>query len=118
MQHLPQLEVMQRMIRSTVCTQCTDRPAGSDHWAPTRERPCQAQCTIFINLPEIRRIVQNTAADTLGPYEKAIGELVCQECDSSPSAGDFCGDRSVRRCPLSRHMNLVIDALERTPQTT
>ncbi len=116
MQNLPSLEVMQCAIRTRICVQCYQRPEGSESQGPTVPRECEPQCTIFIHLPTLRQIVDTTHDPALRPYETAIYEMVCQQCEASPTSGDFCADRTTQSCPLSRYTAMVIDTLERLPQ--
>lgn len=112
MQHLPTLEVMARAIRAEVCPQCSQRePHGL--WPLDQPRPCEAQCTIFINLPTLRNVAEQIDSPFLLPYERAMEQLICQSCTASPTAGDFCTEKSMRHCPLSRYAGLVVDVLER-----
>ncbi len=113
MQHLPTLEVAQRAIRQSVCTKCTDRPSGSEKLGPDEPRSCQGACTVFINLPKLMDVAKKVTATTLGPYENAVRTVVCEKCESSPTSGDFCAERTTRDCPLSRYMNVVVETLER-----
>jgi hypothetical protein len=46
------------------------------------------------------------------PYERAVRDLICQNCQSSPSAGDHCGDRATRNCPLPRYAGDVVETLK------
>lgn len=112
MQRLVTLDVMTRALRAEVCPQCSQRqPLGP--WPLNQPRPCEKDCTIFINLPKLRIIAEQVRSPGLGPYEYAIQELICQACHSSPTAGDYCADRTTRDCPLSRYSDLVVDVLER-----
>lgn len=113
MQKLADLVVAQRALRQRVCTQCSDRPPGSEAMPPTEARSCEPQCPVFVNLPALHHIAATTAGETLGPYEHAIRETVCQNCESTPTAGDYCGDRTTRACPLSRYTGLIVQTLER-----
>ncbi|NOG55531.1 MAG: hypothetical protein HND57_14625 [Planctomycetes bacterium] len=61
-------------------------------------------------------IAHNVESPDLGAYEAAINELVCQNCKSSPTAGDYCADGQIRSCPLSRYSGDVVDVLEKAEQ--
>jgi len=117
MQHLPTLEVMTRAVRSEVCTQCSQREPAQGDWPHLdRPRPCEPECTIFINLPKIRLIAHRVHSQSLTPYEDAMREMICQTCHNHHTAGDYCAPRTTRQCPLSRYAGRVVDALERIEQ--
>ncbi|MEX0774343.1 MAG: hypothetical protein WD042_01375 [Phycisphaeraceae bacterium] len=116
MQNLPSLDVARRAIRAEVCRQCSQRPTGSEDWPPTFLRPCEAGCTIFINLPQLDKLAHKLHATSLAPYDRAVRMLVCDHCQASPNAGDYCPQRQIQSCPLTRYMNLVIETLERLPR--
>ena len=116
MQNVPPLELMKRAVRARVCPQCSQRPPGSESLGPHVPRSCEPECTIFVHLPAIRDIAAQTNRPSLGPYEHAVRELICQTCEASPTAGDFCDGRSTRSCPLSRYLGDVIETLEAVNQ--
>jgi len=58
-------------------------------------------------------VIQQVEAPTLEPYELLIREVVCQYCQQSPDAGDYCSKRTTGHCPLSRNLQDVVDTLER-----
>ena len=107
MVHLAKIEQIERGIRAGICTQCWQRPKGSEVLANTVPRDCEHDCTIFKNLPELVRITVKTDERT-GSYENGIKNFVCQVCDASPTAGDYCTDGMARSCPLSRYGGQVI----------
>jgi hypothetical protein len=113
MQCSPQLEVAQRALRQRVCTQCSDRPAGSETLSPSEARECETKCAIFTHLPKVQHVVVTTTGMTLGPYEQNIRDQVCQFCELGSMSGDWCDDRMTRVCPLSRYTSLDIETLER-----
>jgi hypothetical protein len=113
MRNLSPLAKAQHAVRANVCTSCQFRPEGSEAWDAHTRRPCEDECTIFINLPKLRTIVHDVHDPQLGPYERATRELVCLECQSNPTAGDYCADRSTAHCPLAVYMRDVVDVLER-----
>jgi len=110
--HTP-LDVARRAIRKEICTICSDRPACSEGQGPECVRPCEGGCSIFVNLPVLLRIVHRVHTPTLGGYERAMRELICQRCELSPTAGDYCGRRSDESCQLARYEGQVVDVLER-----
>lgn len=115
MKHAAPLEVAQAAIRSRVCPHCYQRPAGSEALGPTVPRACEGECTIFTNLPTLLRIAQGIHEPTISRYDRAIAGLICKRCDASPTAGDYCSERTIRECPLSRYSGDVVDVLERLP---
>ena len=118
MQHLPSLVVMQRAIRHNVCTQCFLRPSGSEKLGSDQPRACEPDCQIFVNLPRLREIAGSVDSPTLGAYEHAIKEVVCQRCQADETSGDFCAERTTRDCPLARYMGDVVSTLGKIPQPT
>ena len=118
MQHLPAHTVMQRTLRREICTQCHQRPSHSESLGPDVPRSCEPQCTIFIHLPKLHEIAERTHKPTLAPYEHAMRELICNTtCEQSPTAGDYCAERTTENCPLARYAGLVIDVLERVEKS-
>jgi hypothetical protein len=116
MQHLAKIEIQQRAIRANVCVQCSDRPTGSEAWPSNTIRSCETLCPIFVHLHKLDAIAQRVKAPTLDPYELEIREDVCQHCELSETAGDYCSARTTGQCQLSRYLPLVIDTLERVDQ--
>lgn len=118
MQHLPSLVVMQRALRHNICTQCFKRPSGSESLRPDQPRICEPQCQVFVNLPKLREIAAAVNSPTLGAYEHAVKEVVCQHCKADQTSGDFCAERSSLDCPLARYMGDVVTTLSKIPQPT
>ena len=112
MQQVATLELMQRIIRSKICTSCFLRPKGTESMGPMDPRPCEPICQIFINLPQLKKISEHTKSDDMAVYEEAIGEMICQVCEITPDSGDYCGMRTTQQCPLSRYSRDVVEALE------
>ncbi len=109
----PPLEVARRAVRKEVCTVCYRRPPLSEGNGPGFARPCEPACAIFVNLPALIRIVHQVHTPTLGGYENAMRNLICQDCELSPNAGDYCSKRTDESCTLARYEGQVIDILER-----
>lgn len=107
---------LERRLRGTVCVRCFARPAGSASLADSVPRDCEPRCQIFLNLPQIIRVALGTRGGNLGVYERACNELVCQDCQASPSHGDYCSERSTARCPLAVYLADVIEAIESMPR--
>jgi hypothetical protein len=116
MQHVPLQSVTSRAIRSKICTQCYQRPAGSEAWEPHFARPCESECAILRNLPKLEQIAAQVNDPGLDAYEAAVRQLVCQRCTLSATAGDFCVEHATRTCPLSRYLGDVIEVLGRVPK--
>lgn len=112
MQQLSALDVARRALRARICPTCSDRPPDSEQLGPAVARSCESRCTIFMHLPLLCEIASRVAGDTMAPYERAAREIICQTCDATPSGGDYCADRSSRKCPLSRYMGEVVETLE------
>jgi hypothetical protein len=112
MQHIQTIEILKRAVRSRVCTVCFKRPPGSETLDAETPRSCEPQCAIFMHLPVMRRIVQEQSDRSIAPYEDAMRELVCQHCQLTPTAGDYCAERANMRCPLAHYAVEVVDALE------
>ena len=113
MQHAKILEVMRRALRSEICTQCSQRPPGSESFEATVARTCEPLCPIFKNLPRLQSIARRVDGPAMAPYELAVLNRVCQNCDRSLTAGDYCHENLTRDCPLSRYMAQVITVIER-----
>ena len=116
MQHTPIQTVAARAIRAKVCTQCYQRPAGSEALGPTIPRSCETDCSIFRNLAKLEGIAAHVKDPGLDAYEQAVRKYVCQRCTLSPSAGEFCAEYANRTCPLSRYLGDVIEVLARVPK--
>ena len=113
MQYLARSEIQLRALRTNICRQCTDRPEGSETLPPSVARSCEPNCPIFINLEKLEKVIQQVDAPTMGPYELLVQDVVCQYCRQSPTAGDYCSERTTGHCPLTRNLQQVIDTLER-----
>ena len=111
MQHVENLELMRRAVRSQICPHCHHRPKGSEALTPREPRACEPKCAIFLNLPVLEEIASRHANEP-GAYEQAIRKCVCQACTLSDSSGDFCADGLTRSCPLATYAKQVIDLLE------
>jgi hypothetical protein len=108
--HKTRFELSKLAIRARICTQCYQRPLGSEHLDSTKPRTCEPTCTIFLGLPKLIGAVAHGPLDE--PADDAMQRLVCPTCHASASAGDFCVDRLDRTCPLSRYGADVIRVLE------
>jgi hypothetical protein len=107
------LELARRTLRQHVCTKCYIRPMGSEQFAPSVARACESDCPIFMSLPTLLRIDVQVQESSLGKYERAMRDLVCQSCMASPTAGDYCVGQMTRTCPLSLYLREAIDALDK-----
>src|SRR5689334_20295004 len=96
MVHHPKLELARSILRQRVCQRCYMRPAGSEALGPTVARSCEDGCPIFMSLPTLLRIDVQATDRSLGGFERAVRDLVCQTCMASPTAGDFCVGQMTR----------------------
>jgi hypothetical protein len=111
MKHSAILDSAQRAVRSMVCTQCYQRPHGSEALDAATPRPCEPACTIFRNLDRLALAV--FTGRSAGQFsDDVMRQHVCPECNGSPTAGDFCSERLARTCPLSRYSTQVVTILE------
>lgn len=115
--HHPPREIFRRAIRREICAICDRQPTACKGQGPECVRPCEGSCAIFVNLPTLRRIIRQVhtpaQAVTQTGYERAIKNLICQRCELSATAGDYCANRSEATCPLARYEVRVIDVFER-----
>ena len=116
MQHPQLLDITSRAIRAKVCTQCYQRPPGSEKWEPTHTRPCEGQCPIFGNLPKLLGAVMSVHEPRLDAYEAEVRKHICQRCTLSPSAGEYCAEFATRTCPLSRYLGDIVEVLGKVAQ--
>jgi hypothetical protein len=110
----PLIELATCDIREKVCTRCYQRPKGSESQGPLVARSCEADCPIFISLPQLMGLAAIPAGLSA---ESVMRESVCQTCECSASAGDYCADRLARTCPLSRYAGDVLEIVEEVQQT-
>src|SRR5215204_5594330 len=112
MRHLPVYEIAHRLARQVACTQCYQRPTGSEALGPDVPRECEATCSLFFHLPTLVKAARHLG-DGPGACEKALMDCVCATCRLRPTAGPFCADYAARTCPVSRYGADVIASLER-----
>ena len=105
------LDVLQRAIRASICPICSQRPQGTEAWAPEVPRSCQSMCTIFANLPALKDIADH-AEPVPGSYERSARRLICQVCRRNPAPPDDCSDHLLRTCPMSRHLHRIVQVLQ------
>ena len=108
MQQPANIDLMQRALRAKICTQCYQRPTGSETLDASTPRSCESTCPIFLNLPKLIGISHGVQSSRLQPYEQAAQRCICSECTLTPSAGEFCIDRLTRTCPLSRYLGEAV----------
>lgn len=118
MQHVDSFEVIRRALRARICPKCPQRPEGSDSLGPLEARSCEPACTIFGNIRPLRGMALQFAGDRLAGYEQAIRDCVCQHCQATPTAGDFCSERLTRTCPLSLFGREVLSIIETLQEET
>ena len=109
----PKIEVARQALRQHVCLKCYMRPAGSEALPPTAARSCEPECPIFLSLPTLVRIDVQVKDETMGRYERAVRDLICQTCMATPTAGDYCVGQMTRSCPLSLYLREAIEALDK-----
>jgi hypothetical protein len=102
-----------RHLRESICVSCVLRPPGSEAQPGTIARTCEPQCQIFLNVPQLIRIALSVRGTTIAPYERACNETICQQCQASPTHGDFCSERTTERCPLALYLRDAVDVIER-----
>jgi len=110
MQHLQLLDVAARAARERICTQCYQRPPGSESLHPDVPRVCEPKCPVFVHLPKLLKMAHEPAAQPASP-EQIVRGAICQKCALSPTAGDFCSEYFARTCPLSRYSADLISVL-------
>ena len=107
MQHLQLLDVAARAARERICTQCYQRPPGSESLHPEVPRACEPKCPVFVHLPKLLKMSHEPAAEP----EQIVRGAICQRCALSPSAGEYCSEYLARTCPLSRYSAELIAVL-------
>lgn len=110
MRHEDDLALAQLMVRTRICPICYQRPAGSEFLPPTEPRSCQPDCTIFLSLETLQSEAVQNAGDMSA--DRIMRTFVCQACQVSATAGDYCAEGMARTCPLSRHGGEVLGILE------
>jgi hypothetical protein len=108
------IDLAKRRIRAQVCTHCYQRPIGSENDDWTIVRACEPTCAIFVSLPQLMRVAERPIVVSA---EKVMLDNVCQTCERSASAGDYCAERLARTCPLSRYACDVMEIIETIQQT-
>ena len=112
MQHRLRQDVVKRGVRAQVCTKCYQRPAGSEGLPASVSRSCEPGCTVFLNLEQLGRQVEEKGPTALEPWENSIQNVVCQHCLRAPSGGDYCNEGLTRSCPLSRYARDVVTIVQ------
>jgi hypothetical protein len=112
MQHPALIPVVKYALRKDICPVCIERPAGSETLGPTEPRSCEGECPIFNYTAKLIGIAVTARGARTAPVEHMVLDHVCDQCDHSETAGEFCADRFTRSCPLSVHYLKVIEAIE------
>ena len=111
MQRHSTTDVLKRAIRAKVCTQCYQRPAGSESLPSDMPRTCEPLCPIFRNVPRIISLA-TACVDAPASYENLLKQLVCAHCTVAPSSGEYCSEYNARTCPLSRYARDVLQLID------
>jgi hypothetical protein len=96
MQHIPTIDAAKRAFRAVICPHCPERPHGSEILGPTVPRSCEPNCSLFLQVDQLRRI-----ATAPNHFEMQIREEICNRTCRRPTAGDFCAERLNGTCPLA-----------------
>src|SRR5438045_3712902 len=113
MQHESRHDVLRRAIRARICTECYQRPPGSETLSADEPRVCEPRCPIFLNVHSLGLVARKTDGEALPNYEQHLRNAICQHCTTSITAGDYCVERLTRSCPLSRYLYDVLDLIEK-----
>src|SRR6186997_827022 len=100
MQKVQILNLMRRALRGEICVDCWQRPPGSEKLGNDLARTCEVHCPIFKQLPRLQSVARQVKSPSLAPYQLAVLNRICQKCDSTPTAGDYCHEQLNRSCPL------------------
>ena len=112
MRHLSIIDLAHRVVREVACTQCYQRPPGSEALGPEVVRVCEPSCPLFVHLPSLVAL-SATVGDDPGDCERSVTDNICAACRLRPSSGEFCADYSARTCTVSRYSGVVLAALQR-----
>src|SRR4051812_41064313 len=99
MRHADLTDVAHRLVRDVACTQCYQRPPGSELLGPEAPRACEGRCPLFIHLPALIGLA-GRVDDAPGSCDLAVRDRVCGGCRLTPTAGDYCAEYAARTCPL------------------
>src|SRR5271166_2362581 len=86
-------------IRTQICANCVERPAGGP--------PCEPQgkmCGVEQHLPELIEAIHSAFSGSIGPYFESKQRQVCDHCSFQHSR--FCP------CPMDYLLVLVVEAVE------
>jgi hypothetical protein len=103
--HPPTLEMTRLFIRARVCPHCRFRPAGSERLDAHTPRSCEAQCPIFLHLPQLH-LAAVRADPLIGNPRHIIGECIAGLCRARQTPGDAPADD-----PLRSNRPQVVQAL-------
>jgi hypothetical protein len=112
MKHAPITETVHRLVREVACTQCYQRPPGSEALGPDVRRSCEPACPLFFHLPTLLNMA-GQVGEAPGACETEVRQTVCGGCQLRPTAGEYCADYAARTCPVSRYSGEVIAAIQR-----
>ncbi|MBI2680868.1 MAG: hypothetical protein HYX25_07665 [Candidatus Solibacter usitatus] len=100
------LEDLEKILRSRVCSVCTDRLEDGTCGLEEPE-----DCALFRLLPQAARAIQSTDSDDIRDYVRAIRDNVCVICRNSLEDGS-CETREQVRCALDAYLVLIVGAIE------
>jgi hypothetical protein len=106
------LDVIDRVVRDSVCTICYQRPHGSETLPNSVARSCEPGCPIFFHLPALYRIAVDMDTSAPGALDVAVKKTICSGCHLAPTAGEDCVEFADRTCPLSRFAREVVTLIE------
>jgi hypothetical protein len=113
MRFVDQLELSRRALRARVCRACDWRPRSPEIISPLVPRPCEGDCPIFKNLPDLKGIARFTARESApGQCQAIVKRVVCRHCMGSMAAADTCPVGLACECPLARYAADALDALQ------
>ena len=101
-QHAPTLQLLERDVRSGICSTCPHRTAGTDGQRPVEQRPCEYGCPLFIRLPQLKWLAEGVDP-MVGSRRNVLTHYLDQVCARG-------GHRTAR---LKEHAEKVIDVLDR-----
>ncbi|MFQ5429039.1 MAG: hypothetical protein ACE5E1_01910 [Phycisphaerae bacterium] len=100
------LRSIERDLRERICPSCVRLTRQAACSLP-KERPC----SLFSNLDDVVRIVQETHSRQIDPYVDVLRDRVCAACHSEDEHGS-CPRREDIDCALNTYYPLIVDTIE------